>query len=70
MDLALEYGEPLWCRGTGMRNTHLLAVAPTVSNSVIVVVLVLVLNHYLLTFILLMVLKVLLLEKTRYYKKY
>ena len=36
MDMALEYGEPLWCRGTGMRNTHLLAVAPTVSNSVIV----------------------------------
>ena len=33
--LAVEYGEPLWCRGTGMRNTHLLAVAPTVSNSVI-----------------------------------
>ena len=35
MNLASEYGEPLWCRGTGMRNTHLLAVAPTVSNSVI-----------------------------------
>jgi len=34
--LAKEYGEPLWCKGTGMRNTHLLAVAPTVSNSVIV----------------------------------
>ncbi len=34
-DLAQEYGEPLWCRGTGMRNTHLLAIAPTVSNSVI-----------------------------------
>jgi len=34
-DLAAEYGEPLWCRGTGMRNTHLLAIAPTVSNSVI-----------------------------------
>ena len=31
--LAQEYGEPLWCRGTGMRNTHLMAVAPTVSNS-------------------------------------
>jgi ribonucleoside-diphosphate reductase alpha chain len=31
--LAKEYGEPLWCRGTGMRNTHLLAIAPTVSNS-------------------------------------
>ena len=35
MDLAAEYGEPVWCKGTGMRNTHLLAVAPTVSNSVI-----------------------------------
>ena len=35
MDLAKEYGEPIWCRGTGMRNTHVLAVAPTVSNSVI-----------------------------------
>ena len=33
MDLAVEYGEPLWCKGTGMRNTHLLAIAPTVSNS-------------------------------------
>ena len=33
--LAVEYGEPTWCRGTGMRNTHLLAIAPTVSNSVI-----------------------------------
>jgi ribonucleoside-diphosphate reductase alpha chain len=31
--LAEEYGEPVWCRGTGMRNTHLLAIAPTVSNS-------------------------------------
>jgi len=32
-DMAKEYGEPLWCVGTGMRNTHLRAVAPTVSNS-------------------------------------
>ena len=31
--LAEIYGEPLWCVGTGMRNTHLRAVAPTVSNS-------------------------------------
>jgi ribonucleoside-diphosphate reductase alpha chain len=31
--LASEYGEPLWCKGTGMRNTHVMAVAPTVSNS-------------------------------------
>ena len=33
--LADEYGEPVWCRGTGQRNTHLLAIAPTVSNSTI-----------------------------------
>jgi ribonucleoside-diphosphate reductase alpha chain len=32
-DLAREYGEPLWCVGTGLRNTHLRAIAPTVSNS-------------------------------------
>jgi ribonucleoside-diphosphate reductase alpha chain len=32
-DMAEEYGEPLWCVGTGMRNTHLMAIAPTVSNS-------------------------------------
>ena len=33
MALAETYGEPLWCAGTGLRNTHLRAVAPTVSNS-------------------------------------
>jgi ribonucleoside-diphosphate reductase alpha chain len=32
-DLAAEYGEPLWCKESGYRNTHLRAVAPTVSNS-------------------------------------
>mgnify|MGYP001356496750 CR=1 FL=1 len=32
-DMATEMGEPLWCRDSGMRNTHLRAVAPTVSNS-------------------------------------
>jgi ribonucleoside-diphosphate reductase alpha chain len=31
--MATEYGEPLWCVGTGMRNSHLRAIAPTVSNS-------------------------------------
>ena len=31
--LAEVYGEPLWCNGTGFRNTHLRAIAPTVSNS-------------------------------------
>ena len=35
LDLAREYGEPVWCKDTGMRNTHLMAIAPTVSNSVI-----------------------------------
>ena len=32
-DMAVEFGEPLWCRDSGMRNTHLRAIAPTVSNS-------------------------------------
>jgi ribonucleoside-diphosphate reductase alpha chain len=32
-DMAAELGEPLWCVGTGFRNTHLRAIAPTVSNS-------------------------------------
>ena len=32
-DLATEFGEPLWCRDTGFRNTHQRAVAPTVSNA-------------------------------------
>lgn len=34
-DLAKAYGEPEWCIGSGRRNTHTLAVAPTVSNSII-----------------------------------
>lgn len=33
--LAKELGEPEWCKGHNRRNTHLLAVAPTVSNSTI-----------------------------------
>jgi len=33
--LAKEYGSPEWCLGTGMRHTHLLAIAPTRTNSVI-----------------------------------
>jgi ribonucleoside-diphosphate reductase alpha chain len=32
-DQAVEYGEPEWCKGTGMRHTHHLAIAPTVSNA-------------------------------------
>lgn len=34
-ELAQTYGEPEWCKGTGRRHTHLTAVAPTVSNSLI-----------------------------------
>lgn len=33
--MALELGEPEWCKGFNRRNTHLMAVAPTVSNSTI-----------------------------------
>lgn len=34
-DLAKEYGEPEWCKGSGRRNTHTIAIAPTVSNALI-----------------------------------
>lgn len=34
-DLAKKFGEPEWCKDTGMYNTHLLAIAPTRSNSII-----------------------------------
>lgn len=34
-DMAKEYGEPEWCKGYGVRNTHRHAVAPTASNSII-----------------------------------
>lgn len=33
--LARTYGEPEWCEGTGLRNTHLLAVAPNTSSSIL-----------------------------------
>lgn len=33
--LAKEKGEPEWCKGFGRRNSHLIAIAPTVSNSTI-----------------------------------
>jgi len=33
--LARDFGEPEWCVGSGLRHTHLLAVAPTRTNSVI-----------------------------------
>lgn len=34
-DMAVKYGEPEWCKGTGVRNSMVLAIAPTVSNSLI-----------------------------------
>jgi ribonucleoside-diphosphate reductase alpha chain len=34
-ELAAKFGEPEWCVGSGMRHTHLIAVAPTRTNSVI-----------------------------------
>lgn len=34
-NLAIQYGEPEWCQGSGMRNSHLLAIAPTRTNSII-----------------------------------
>ena len=34
-DMAKEFGEPEWCLGTGQYNSHLIAVAPTRSNSLI-----------------------------------
>ena len=32
-DQAILYGEPEWCKGTGLRHTHHIAPAPTVSNA-------------------------------------
>jgi ribonucleoside-diphosphate reductase alpha chain len=32
-DQAKAYGEPEWCRGTGLRHTHHIAIAPTVTNA-------------------------------------
>ena len=34
-ELAVKFGEPEWCVGSGMRHTHLTATAPTRTNSVI-----------------------------------
>ncbi len=34
-DLALEFGEPEWCKGLGVRNTHLIAIAPTKSTALL-----------------------------------
>ena len=32
-DQAKAYGEPEWCKGTGLRHSHHLAIAPTISNA-------------------------------------
>jgi len=32
-NMAIEYGEPEWCKGTGVRHSHRIAIAPTVSNA-------------------------------------
>lgn len=34
-DLAAELGEPEWCKGTGLRNTHRIAIAPTKSTALL-----------------------------------
>ena len=31
--MAVEWGEPEWCKGFGVRNTHLLAIAPNTSSA-------------------------------------
>lgn len=35
VDMAKELGEPEWCKGFGVRNTHLIAVAPTKSTGLL-----------------------------------
>ncbi len=34
-DMAIELGEPEWCVGTGLRNTHRIAIAPTKSTALL-----------------------------------
>jgi ribonucleoside-diphosphate reductase alpha chain len=34
-DMAVELGEPEWCKGYGIRNTHLIAIAPTKSTALL-----------------------------------
>jgi ribonucleoside-diphosphate reductase alpha chain len=33
--MAKEWGEPEWCKGFGIRNTHLIAIAPNMSSAVL-----------------------------------
>lgn len=35
-DMAVELGEPEWCKGYGVRNTHLIAIAPTKSTALLI----------------------------------
>ena len=35
-DMAIELGEPEWCNGYGVRNTHLIAIAPTKSTALLI----------------------------------
>ncbi len=35
-DMAVELGEPEWCKGYGVRNTHRIAIAPTKSTALLV----------------------------------
>ena len=35
-DMAKELGEPEWCNGYGVRNTHLIAIAPTKSTALLI----------------------------------
>jgi len=34
-EMAIELGEPEWCKGYGVRNTHLIAIAPTKSTALL-----------------------------------
>lgn len=34
-ELAVEYGEPEWCKGYGVRNTHRMAMMPTMSTAAV-----------------------------------
>lgn len=33
--MAVEFGEPEWCKGYGLRNTHRIAIAPTTTNALL-----------------------------------
>jgi ribonucleoside-diphosphate reductase alpha chain len=34
-DMAAEFGEPEWCKGYGIRNSHLMAVAPNTTSAIL-----------------------------------